>query len=354
MNKDTVQNYIAIALLIGVLVISFFQVINADETTKTESALFNILQFIFSVGLSWIISRHFSQLSFVESQKKFAIGAFRRIKEIERSISRAQHLLASDKRIVDGQQESSHESVMMSLLSAQDAVNSSIADWGDIIGDEIHLTKEIDRLKGLRRSADKFEREYLDNLKVKNKSSEDILNEISELKSALPPSLRIDEEVDKSYQYELAETLLQNEIESTGKISLQGFWEMDDSFSGDLSKVKPGDRLYISRGFTEKRSNVILAFDENEDWVGVITNKFIQEDNEINLDYESFLDFFEHCIDYKLTPKQFGGVPLPITIDQIYDINKHGYKHFTAYISVSDLPQKTNNPDTNYAATLGA
>lgn len=340
MNKDTVQNYFAIALLIGVLAITFLQIINADATTKTESALFNILQFIFSVGFSWIISRHFSQLSFVESQKKFAIGAFRRIKEIERSIGRAQHLLTTDKSSFDGKQENSHEAVMMSLLSAQDAVNSSIADWGDIIGDEIHLTKEIDRLKGLRKSADKFEREYLDNLKVKKKSDEDIIKEISELKSALPPSLRIDEDDDKSYQYELAETLLKNEIEETGKIMLRGFWEKDDSFSGDLSAINPGDKLYISRGFTENRPNVILTFDENDNWVGVITNKFIQEDDEISLDYDSFLDFFEYCIGYKLTPKQFGGVPLPITIEEIDDINEHGYKHFTAYISASDLPNK--------------
>ena len=28
---------------------------------------------------------------------------------------------------------------MISLISAQDAVNSSVADWGDVIGDEIHM-----------------------------------------------------------------------------------------------------------------------------------------------------------------------------------------------------------------------
>ncbi|WP_444909426.1 hypothetical protein [Microbulbifer sp. TRSA005] len=340
MDKSTSKNYIAIGLLIGVIALTILQILNADTTTKTESALFNILQFIFSVGFSWIISSYFSELSFLESQKKFAIGAFRRIKEIERSIGRAQHLLTSEKSISDGKQESNHNAVMMSLLSAQDAVNSSVADWGDIIGDEIHLTKEIDRLKGLRKSADKFEREYLDNLRVRNKSDEEILKEISELKAELPASLKVEDDEDDSYQYELAESLLRSEIENTGRIELRGFWEKDDSFKGDLSNIKPGDTLYISRGFTESRPNVMLAFDESDNWVGIITNKFIQEDDEIHMDYDSFLDFFEHCIDYKLTPKHFGGTPLPIKMAEIDDINEAGYQHFRAYLSASDLPNK--------------
>lgn len=340
MNRKNLKNYLAIGLLVGVIGITILQILNANSTTKTESALFNILQFIFSVGFSWVISSYFSDLSFNESQKKFAIGAFRRIKEIERSIGRAQHLLTSGKSAIDGEQDNNHNAIMISLLNAQDAVNSSVADLGDIIGDEIHLTKEIERLKGLRKSSDKFEREYLDNLKTTNKSDLNILKKIIDLKSELPASLSVEDEKDDDeyHQYELAESMLRQEIADTGKIELRGLWEGNDSFNGDLSNTKSGDTLYISRGFTENRSNVITVFDKYDNLIGIITNKFINEDGSVQMDYPSFVDCFEYCIDYKLLPKQFGGKPLPITVTEINGINENGYQHFRAYLSVDNLP----------------
>jgi len=55
MNRNKFKNYLAIGLLVGVIGITILQILNANSTTKTESALFNILQFIFSVGFSWVI-----------------------------------------------------------------------------------------------------------------------------------------------------------------------------------------------------------------------------------------------------------------------------------------------------------
>lgn len=351
MDKNKTKNYVAFALLIGALGIAIIQIVNANSTTKTESALFNILQFVFSVGFSWIISSYFSELSFLDSQKKFAIGAFRRIKEIERSIGRAQHLLTSDKSKSDGKNEYNHEAVMMSLLSAQDAVNSSVADWGDIIGDEIKLTKEIERLKGLRKSADKFEREYLDNLRVINNDKE-IFKKLAELRAELPTSLRVEEESD-AYQYELATKILDEEVENTGEISLSGLWEEGDSFAGDLSNVTTGDTLFIAKGYTDNRPNVLMVFDKDNKWVGIITNKLIQAHDDINMNYSEFLEFFEDYINYCLIPAQFGGTPLPITITEIHKVNEHGYQHFDATLSMSDIPRKPNKqiqPTANVSA----
>lgn len=340
MERKTIKNIFAIALFVGVIALAIAQISGAENVTKTELALFNILQLIFSIGFSWIISSYFSEAGFIESQKKFAIGAFRRIKEIERSISRAQTLLNTDQNERDGKQLHRHQPVMISLMSAQDAVNSSIADWGDIIGDEIHLTKEISRLKGLRKSADKFEKEYLDNLAKSKKEDEDLDNEINELKSRLPASLRLEEE-NKDKMYEMAEYYLNEEMDTTGKIILNGFWEKGDSFSGNLSNLSVGDTLYISRGFTENRRNVLLAYDKEDNWVGVITNKFLSYHDDIHMDYDSFVEFFEHCLDYVFIPKSFGGTPLPIKITGKGEINEKGCQHFEAVLSVKDVPINT-------------
>jgi hypothetical protein len=337
MERKIIKNIFAIALFVGVIVLAAVQITGAENVTKTELALFNILQLIFSIGFSWIISSYFSEAGFIESQKKFAIGAFRRIKEIERSISRAQTLLNTDQDERDGKQLHRHQPVMISLMSAQDAVNSSIADWGDIIGDEIHLTKEIIRLKALRKSADKFEKEYLDNLGKSKKEDEDLEREINELKSRLPASLRLEED-NKERIYEMAEYYLNEEMNTTGKIVLTGFWEENDTFSGNLSNVSVGDTLYISRGFTENRRNVLLAYDKEDKWVGVITNKFMSYHDDIDIDYDSFLEFFEHCLDYAFIPKSFGGTPLPIKITEKEEINENGHQYFEAVLNVKDVP----------------
>ncbi|MBB1287518.1 hypothetical protein H5085_03230 [Pseudoalteromonas sp. SR43-6] len=336
MDKTSLKNLIAFALFIGVIIISFIQINNAETVTKTETALFNILQLLFSIGFSWIISSYFSELSFIAAQKKFAIGAFRRIKEIERSLSRAQNLLAPDK--VGTKDSQNQQSVMFCLLNAQDAVNSSIADWGDIIGDEIHLTKEISRLKGLRGAADKFEKEYLDNIATASSKESDLENEIKELKSELPASLRIEEE-NESKMYDMAEFFLSHEINETGEIILNGFWEPKDSFTGDIKDVAPGDTLYISRGYTENRGDALLVFDDNDNWVAVITNKFMSYHDEIVMDYDSFLELFEECIGYRFIPKAFGGKVIPILVTEKDEVNENGYHHFEAILKVEDIPK---------------
>lgn len=336
MDKNSLKNFIAFALFIGVITLSFVQINSAETVTKTETALFNILQLIFSLGFSWIISSYFSELSFLAAQKKFAIGAFRRIKEIERSLSRAQNLLSPDK--VGSKDTQNHQSVMFCLLNAQDAVNSSIADWGDIIGDEIHLTKEITRLKGLRGAADKFEKEYLDNIATASSKESELENEIQELKSELPASLRIEEE-NESKIYDMAEFFLSHEIKETGEIVLNGFWEPEDSFTGDLENVEPGDTLYISRGYTEHRKDALLVFDKEDNWVGVITNKFMDYHDEIVMDYDSFLELFEDCLGYTFIPKAFGGQAVPILVTEKEEKNKNGYQHFEATLQVENIPK---------------
>lgn len=333
------KNFLALALLIGVIGLFFIQILRAETPSKTELALFNILQLVFSVGFSWIISSYFSENSFIESQKKFAIGSFRRIKEIERSITRAQQLL-SNKGSDGASISNENQPVMICLLSAQDAVNSSIADWGDIIGDEIHLTKEIARLKNLRKGADKIEKEYIDNLKIKSSHDDEIIREIRWLKSELPSSLQIEEDDEPNY-FEISAALLNKEINETQEIKLQGFWDKDDSFSMDLSNVSEGDTLFISRGFTENRRNVLLAHDADGNWLGVITNKFLDYDDEFLIDYDSFLDLFEDCIEYQLTPKAYGGNPLPITVTKIKDIDEQNYQRFNAILKCSDIPSAT-------------
>jgi hypothetical protein len=55
----------------------------SSPLSQLESALFGVLQFVFSLGFAWYLSKESSQTEFEKRQRKFAISAFRRIKEIE-------------------------------------------------------------------------------------------------------------------------------------------------------------------------------------------------------------------------------------------------------------------------------
>ncbi|PIF27012.1 hypothetical protein CLU88_1895 [Acidovorax sp. 56] len=338
MDSNRLKFIAALACAFAVVFLLILQVATAENATKTETALFATLQFVFSIAVSWILTVLSSEKSFRESQKKFAIAAFRRIKEIERALGRAQRLVLSQKGQGAISNSSSAQAVMISLISAQDAVNSSVADWGDVIGDEIHITKEIEKLRSLRKTSDKFERDYLDNLRI-TEDVTDISPKINELKDALPPSLKLDEDAEDETRFERAIEVLDNELQKKNALELEGFWESDDTFAADLRGLKKGETLYLARGFTSGRPNSLLAYTKENKWIAVITNIFI--DHEVNIGYDEFVDILESHLSLDLTPPQFGGKPVPVVIKDLrfikYDDGEER-QYVTVVLHQSTLP----------------
>lgn len=302
MSKLELRTAILIGASIGIAGLFLLQVATADTSTKTESTLFGVLQFILSIVFAWILSTKNSEKNFQESQKKFAIAAFRRIKEIERALSRAQHLLAADTEAKTGTQ-GRHHGLMASLLSAQDAVNSSIADWGDVIGSEIQVAAEVEKIKSLGKTAEIVERAYIDNLRREVPSARyELAPKLEELQDSLPNSLRIAEsQVSESPELQ-AIMYLQRELWGE-VIKLNGLWDEEDSFPSSPEGLAPGDSVHIARGYTKHRSDVLLAFKDDGTWFGVITNPFA----EFGVDYHGFVNLFENFLSLDLRPPQFGG-----------------------------------------------
>ena len=86
--KETVRNWAIVVCALGIFSLIAAQVEYAKEATELAIALFNALQLLLSLGFAWILSGSVSQSHFQEMQKKFAMAAFRRIKEIERALLR--------------------------------------------------------------------------------------------------------------------------------------------------------------------------------------------------------------------------------------------------------------------------
>ncbi|EGR0167536.1 hypothetical protein ACU6D0_000818 [Vibrio alginolyticus] len=306
------KGLIVVVTLCSILAISLLQILNVDSTTKTESTLFNILQFLFSLFFAWFLSVYFGEAQFAASQKKFAIGAFRRIKEIERSINRTQIYLSHLEQGADEVTRAKVIAVRGGLDSMKDTVGSSIADWGDIIGDEIQISREVNKLKHLRSA----EEEQSTSVSSHQKPTETD-TKISQLLESLPPELQRELELEDVDNVGAGIELLQDNWHDDRALYLDSFWEKDGGFTNDLKKLSVGDVVFVAKGIAGNRNGTLMVYNGDHEQVGVIVNCC----HEVGCNYDDFVSVVEHFYDSLLIPKCFGGTPLKATIESMDESN---------------------------------
>lgn len=319
-----IKGLILSVLIIFVVLLVVFQINSVDTVTKLEATMFNILQFLFSIIFAWLLSLYVGESQFVESQRKFAIAAFRRIKEIERALRRTEiylmHLEQSDDEIV----KAKAITIKSGLLSIQDTVKSSIADWSDVIGDEIKIADEIKKLRKMR-----------DDTEELNSSSQiDFINKkINKLEESLSSDIanHLEEDEEEMYNETISE-LISNYIENGNKIHFECFWEKNAGFSNEFLNLKIGDKLSLSRGMTESRTGALMLF-KDEEQVAVVTNPCNSSNS-----YDMFVEAFEEIYGRTLLPKFFNGMPLTVKIVNIYDIKEDPDRQYFDII-VEDDPK---------------
>ena len=316
MDNFKIKYLLLSLLLIVTIFLVISQINSAQSATKLESTLFNILQFILSAGFAWFVSKYVTEAQNEESQRKFAIGAFRRIKEIELSLERTQKYI--DNSIKKDKSKSNQENfsvIKVSLQNAQDTVRSSIADWSDIIGDEIRVSKEIERLKMLR--GDESYNKSDKSGKTENAENEiDSINKsIDKLLKELPLELQeiIERRDENEIQIGMEELL--HEWQKNGEIILDAFWEPDDTFQENLDNIKIGDEVTIARGYTQGRKDALLVYNSNNKTIAVVTNK-------TDFSYNKFVNIMEDFFDRDLIPISFNGTPIKAEVINIEDFDK--------------------------------
>lgn len=297
-NRIDTSVTLAGALCLLAVVTLVTQIIRCGaEMTTTETALFGILQFVFSIAFAWILSRASYKKEFEENQKKFAIAAYRRIREIEHTVSR---LLTRIKSRRSGsspeinQELDVLQEVTSSILTTS---RSSISDWADIIGDEITIVEELEKLRQERSS-------YIEDADLRAftlptegfsgiaplKERLDAWNEkVAELFERLPASLQVIErqEVPEGFSRMKTEMAFWDELQDHKCIVLGGFWEPDTGLERDVREVDRNAVYTITRGGQiGSRSNPVVLKDSDGESIGIITNKHWASD------YETFAAAF--------------------------------------------------------------
>jgi hypothetical protein len=260
------------------------QVLSAGpKTTTLETALFSVLQFVFSLGFAWILTRIAAKNEFVESQKGFAIAAYRRINEIDEGVARLIARATAQSRSGTPDVRRELDVVMAIAVGVKTSIRSSIADWGDVIGDEIATINRIEEIKGEQVALLELPQQATpdspneDDARAETRALHEQLErnneQVAQLLKTLPPSLRVVAE-DSKRARDLVAThadRLRAEYKRTGTLTLRGFWEA--GLRRDVQTMSIGDRLTIRIGSTVgERMLAVCAYDNEGQEVGIIVN----------------------------------------------------------------------------------
>ncbi len=311
-KNSFVKILLFILLLIGSLGLIYVQIINAQMATRLELALINSMQFLLSIGFTWLLAGVVFENNQKEKQKRFAIAALRRIKEIERNIIRTYNYVCTSLRVKDDI-SACLRVIQSTLLNIQDTITSSIYDWADVIEDEIKVMREIEKLENKQNNLV----EETNTSQSDQKKNEKLIQALSK---KLPPVLResLNFREEKAELTNKATTYLENEITRHGHIEFDAFWESKDDFMKKPSSLKKGDNIYIAQGFTTNRRGAILVYDKSGKSMGVVTNRC----SPVNVDYEIFAAAMSNIFGKKLIPKLFGGKPISAQVSKIKSFSK--------------------------------
>jgi len=280
---------IILAVLVTAIIIIQISISNNRQLNPLETSLFSILQFIFSLGFAWVLAKISFKSQFIKSQKQFAIAAFRRIKEIDMTIERVLNRISSQMKTTDPNTYKELDVIFEIAKGTRQSIKSSIADWSDIIGEELATIEKIELLSNIEETIyDRISNDFLPNTEENQKLLEKLeqkQKEVIKLIETLPPSLQTQtkKENNKLTSLETMNTKFQKEIDKNNYLCLDGFW--DETFQKDILHFKVGDILTVHQGDAGSRIGAMIAYDKEGNSVGVITNSSLGL-----LDYDTFFD----------------------------------------------------------------
>ena len=268
-----------LAIVLGVLVVVTItlQILTADSETSTlETSLFSILQFVFSIGFAALLARMSTRQEFTRSQRQFAIAAYRRTREIDGAVDRL--IRRADSLEKDGKEAQGGVDAFREIAAGMKmSIASSIADWGDVIGEELVTVEKLD---AVRRNQARAASESALTEGMRDYDSSDVIlqelksqqTEVRDLLESLPYSLQLAvhernalETIRDDFWQELSDAL-----RSRGGINLCAFWTPD--FERDVHELVEGAEVTIRFGDVNSRIGALIAYDKEGRSLGVVTN----------------------------------------------------------------------------------
>lgn len=286
-------------VLVGVvtaIVMGLHIYMSGESTTKLETTLFTIIEFILSLAFAWLLAGYTNKEAYRDSQRQFAISAYRRINEIDMSLERLLRRVRHQLTVAGPSIQHELEVLFAMATSTRETIKFSIADWADVIGEELKTLQKISRIRDAkaRLQEDRQLTEPVTNGVISEPleapEEKQYEEEITRLVATLPPALALEseKEVESSYSQALSE--LRNERSETGGLTLKGFWE--SGFPKNVKDYQVGEKLMVSLSDSHQRTACLILRDpESNLAVGVVTNTALASKR-----YEEFAMAVVHCL----------------------------------------------------------
>jgi hypothetical protein len=257
-----------VAVGVGAFIAVLLPPLIGTSSTSMELALFGVLQFGLTLLFGWIVTTIVTEKSYEVRQKKFAIAAYRRLMELQGSFS---YLCRRIRRKMTNPSPSDFEVIEAMTHGIELTITSAIADWADIIGDEMDVFDELNQTYSNHAALADSDRDSGANSIRSESSFADLdASAIAEtLLKKIPASLRFSTAPDIRTKANL-ESLIQ-EL-SGGGIEFNGFH--DETFPVPISRYLEGEPLAIRVDDVETRRGILTLYDPSRGLIGVITNKF--------------------------------------------------------------------------------
>ena len=322
-NQNPIETIAAITL--GVLAVICFvsQIFTAtDKTTGLESVLFNLLQFVLTVGFTWFTSRAISRSEFERSIKQFAISAYRRISDIEKITNRLKNNVSNMVHSSQDENQNDFRVIEAIVEDTRHIVKSSIDDWTDVIGDELIA---LERMRRLEREKNELQ-EQLKSISNDSKKIDFIKNiekQIITLRSKIPSNLLVVSRQDENYPiFEGSEWL--SEIHNE-----QGGFQFKVVAGGDYTTEPDPEKLDLNqRLFTRKTKGFALDVVDSS---GAKLGRMMKP---LPTDYDTSVKIMEHCYGTAVIEVEF------IKIIKKYKMHGKIFIHYLVRIISPPNPEK--------------
>lgn len=195
-NEINIIAGIVLAILAVLAFVCQFMMFD-NASTQKELILFNIVQFILIIGFTWFGTRAISAGEYEQSLKRFAVGAYRRIIDVDIILNRLKGMIANRHPERHACEFCPELTTITAVIDdAKQMTRSSVLDWSDIIGEELLTIQSIQELEKERELSigSNIQTKTDGNAKKEQKRIEEKLNDL--LKS-LPVTMRMMAEKDK-------------------------------------------------------------------------------------------------------------------------------------------------------------
>jgi len=283
-----------------------------SELNQLDNVLYSSFEVIFSLYIGYFLQRIDSVRQFQESLKRYGLSAYRRIMDIRKSVDRS--IIQIDKMNKDYPKDRVNDiDVLRHILEGTfDTVESSVADWGDIIGEEIRKKERADLLQEkLAKSEERF------NLSADDKKTiEELRSELNKINSELPLALRgdnINKEIEQQNEIFYAH-YLESSITRDKYMTLFIKPNLDIT-EENVRKIIGMQPFFFHISYAGMGTMECLVYDKGKNEIGYVVNPIIPHDkryyvSELQVAFK-FLDLQDKESQipiYKLSDLKYAGI----------------------------------------------